>query len=182
LQTADAKEDDDKKFSHSANGFEGAKLQKKRRQRLPSFFFLPQKISKLFSAHAFVRNGEFFSPFRATSGQHSTAVGGGHSFSETMFVFASSVGRLECSFHLISAFVSLKFWGCKNTTFFETYNILQKKSFNNHFQMGKPHFFLPLPCPDIDFLTTFANALIFAIKFLSCSLLIIYKNDSKRVS
>ena len=73
---------------------------------LPSFF-ASENFSQLFSAHAFVRNGEFFSPFCTTSGQHSATISGGHSFSETMFVFASSVGRLECSFHLISAFVSL---------------------------------------------------------------------------
>ena len=127
------------------------------RRRKRRFCF--RKFSWLFSAHAFVRNGEFFSPFCTTSGQHSATISGGHSFSETMLVFASSVRRLECSFHLILAFVSLKFWGCKNTTFFETYNTFPKNYFNSLFKWENSISFCLSTALNIDNSTTFANTL-----------------------
>lgn len=54
-----------------------------------------------------VRNGEFLATFSATCSQYATAIGGSHSFTETVFVLSFSVRRLECSFHCYILFMLL---------------------------------------------------------------------------
>jgi hypothetical protein len=53
----------------------------------------------------FVRNGQFLTTMCAARSQHATTIGRGHSFAETMFVFAFSVRWLKRSFHLYTGFI-----------------------------------------------------------------------------
>ena len=68
----------------------------------------------LFSAETFVGNSQFLSAFCSAGSQHAAAISSGHSLSETVFVSASFIRRLICSFHLSKClFFSLFFGGAK---------------------------------------------------------------------
>ena len=46
-----------------------------------------------------VRDGELLAAFGAAGCQHAAAIGGQHTFTETVFVLSSAIVGLECSFH-----------------------------------------------------------------------------------
>lgn len=48
---------------------------------------------------AFVANCQFVATLGTAAGQHFTAVGSLHALAETMNAFATTVVRLECTFH-----------------------------------------------------------------------------------
>ena len=56
-----------------------------------------------------VRNCQFLSAFCPAGSQYATAVFGGHSFTETVFIPTLSLRRLECSFHCHNIFPFLCF-------------------------------------------------------------------------
>lgn len=56
------------------------------------------KVGGLLAAEM-VRHGKALAAFCATTGQHLAAVGGCHSFTETVLVHSLAVGGLKCSFH-----------------------------------------------------------------------------------
>ncbi len=56
-----------------------------------------------------VRNCEFLSAFCPTGSQYATAVFGGHSLTESVFIPTLSLRRLECSFHCHNIFPFLMF-------------------------------------------------------------------------
>ena len=72
----------------------------------------------------FVRYCQLLAALSATSSQYSTTVLGGHSLTEAVLVYSSSVVGLKCSFHLSYLFILLlfleirSFAGCKITHFF----------------------------------------------------------------
>ena len=94
-----------------------AKIQKKEDQRLLFPTIIPFPFG-LFSSQTFIRHGEFLSALCSASGQHSAAVGGGHSLSEPVFMSASRVRGLVCSFHIIIVFFVLTFLRVQKYIFF----------------------------------------------------------------
>jgi hypothetical protein len=65
--------------------------------------YLPSGIPQMDLAlleRGFVRNGQLFSAFSSSRSQDPATIGGGHAFTETMFVFAFLAGRLERAFHI----------------------------------------------------------------------------------
>ena len=70
---------------------------KNRKKRCPflSFFSLAERLL----AVMLIRNGQLLAPFCTAGSQHATAVLGGHSLAEAVFVHPSAIVGLECSFH-----------------------------------------------------------------------------------
>lgn len=56
---------------------------------------------------AFVAYSQLMTTFGTAAGQHFTTVGGLHTLTETMYAFATTVVRLECTFHALFLFTSL---------------------------------------------------------------------------
>ena len=85
-----------------------------------------------------VRYGQFLATFGATGSQYTTAIGGSHSLTETVFVSSLSVGGLECSFHCCIFFyvIILCNSGCKSRDF------LRNNQRDNSFSL-KSFVFLP---------------------------------------
>ena len=54
-----------------------------------------------------VRNGQLLASLSATRCQYATAIGSGHSFTETVLVLAATVVGLKCSFHIFIFFLLL---------------------------------------------------------------------------
>ena len=54
-----------------------------------------------------VRNGQLLASLCATRCQYATAIGCGHSFTETVLVLTATVVGLKCSFHILIFFLLL---------------------------------------------------------------------------
>jgi len=85
--------------------------------------FFTARFEQLLFFRVFVRNGKSLSPFCSAGSQHSASVCGCHSFSESVFVFASSVRRLIRSFHRYIVLKLFIFLGVQKYIFFETKKI-----------------------------------------------------------
>ena len=111
--------------------FQNLRVRKyKKKKTSDAFFHETHSKYVLFSAHRFVRNGEFLSSFCTTCGQNSATIGSSHSFSEPVFVFTSSIRRLKCPFHCNdSLFIStnLSIGGAKVHIIFELRKFFPKK-------------------------------------------------------
>ena len=71
-----------------------------------------------FHAIILVGNGQLLAALGTTGSQYTTAIGSGHSLTETVLVSSLSVRGLECSFHCSYLFyVIIPVSGCKSRDF-----------------------------------------------------------------
>ena len=62
-------------------------------------FIVCRSVSERLLTVVLVRDGQLLAAMGAARSQHATAVLGGHSLAEAMLVHATTIVRLECSFH-----------------------------------------------------------------------------------